>query len=117
MHSAIHTKIKVRADIKNATAQSCILPDFSFSLSLKEKLSIPKAMRYLAGMSLCGNPGLLPVNQILCTLKIMCFFHGLRGGCMANGVDNCEQRVSGNIKPLQLFNPIWQPRKHADTLV
>lgn len=48
--------------MKSAPAHSCV---FSSSLSLKKKLSIPEAMRYLAGTSSCGSLGLLPVNQIL----------------------------------------------------
>lgn len=65
MHCAIHVKIKLRADIKGAAAQSCILPDFSFCLALK---STPKAMGFLRRMSFFGNPSLLPIYQILSTL-------------------------------------------------
>lgn len=63
MHCAVHVKIKLRADIKNAAAQSCILPDFCLPLK-----SIPTAMGYLGRMGFFGNPSLLPVYQILSTL-------------------------------------------------
>lgn len=65
LHYAMRVKIKLRADIKSAAAQSCILPEFSFCLPSK---SIPKAMRDLGSVSFFGNPSLLPVYQTLSTL-------------------------------------------------
>lgn len=101
MHCAVHVKIKLRADIKNAAAQSCILPDFCLPLK-----SIPTAMGYLGSMGFFGNPSLLPVYQILSTL--LKYFVVWKGPAWLTG----GQRVWGHMKPVFPFD---SPRRNTNT--
>lgn len=81
---AVHVKIKLGAGIKNAAAQSCILPDFSFLPSFKELpqgYEMSRKLEFVWESKLVTN---LSNNQY--TLKI---FHGLKGAC--NGVDTGDR--------------------------